>query len=47
MLNGDILAPFVLGFNSGIILSELTYLNLNRISESNSSTSNIIDGFDC
>lgn len=35
--NGDIFAPLVLGFNNGIILSELTYLNSNRISSSVSS----------
>lgn len=45
--NGLIEAPLVLGFNNGIILSELTYLNLNRISESVSSIPNIRDGSDC
>ena len=35
--------PEVFGFNSGIILSELTYLNLNMISESVSSMSNTRD----
>ena len=44
---GLIWEPDVLGFNNGIILSELTYLNLNRISESVSSISNIRDGSDC
>lgn len=43
--NGDIFAPLVLGFNNGIILSELTYLNSNRISSSVSSILYIIDGF--
>lgn len=45
--NGLIDAPLVLGFSKGITLSELTYLNLNRISESVSSISNIRDGSDC
>lgn len=41
LLKGLILQPFVLGFNNGIILSELTYLNLNNTSESVFSISNI------
>lgn len=44
---GLIWEPDVLGFSKGITLSELTYLNLNRISESVSSMSNIRDGSDC
>ena len=43
MLNGLMFAPDVLGFNNGIILSESTYLNLNRTSSSVSSISNIIE----
>ena len=42
---GLIDAPAVLGFNNGIILSELQYLNLNNTSESVSSVSKIIEGF--
>jgi len=43
-LNGLIFEPLVLGFNNGIILSELAYLNLKRISESVFSISKIMDG---
>lgn len=45
--NGLMPAPDVFGFNSGIILLELAYLNLNRTSESVSSMSNMIDGLVC
>ena len=42
LLNGLIFEPDVFGFSNGIILSESTYLNLNRTSESVSSNPNII-----
>jgi len=40
-------APLVLGFNNGMILSELIYLNWKRTSESVSSILKIIDGSIC